>query len=59
MLIAAAGAAVLGIAVAVDLDSLAIQGNVPVLRIVALNVVNHIGIEYDMYARLETLEGKK
>ena len=25
----------------------------------ALDVMNHMLIEYDMYARLETLEGKK
>lgn len=36
-----------------------VAGIVLTVGIVALNVMNHMLIEYDMYARLETLEGKK
>jgi len=45
---------------AADLDWLAIAaGIVLAVGIVALNVMNHMLIEYDIYARMETLEGKK
>ena len=45
---------------AADLDWLAIvAGIVLAVGIVALNVMKHMLIEYDTYARLETLEGKK
>ena len=49
-----------GMRVAAALDSLAIVASIVLaVGIVALNVMNHMRIEYDMSPRLKTLEGKK
>lgn len=56
-LLAAAGAIVLGIGSAGGTGWLAIVGGVVLaIGILATLVVNHVTVEYDMYARLEALE---
>lgn len=60
MLAAAAGAVLLGIAAAAGLGWLDIVGGIVLaVGIVASFLMNHVMVEYDIYARLESLEGKK
>jgi len=60
MVVAAAGAVVLGIGAAGDdLGWLAIVGGIVLaVGIMASFLMNHVMVEYDIYARLETLEKK-
>lgn len=59
MLVGAAGAIALGIGAAADLGWLSIAGGVGLaLGIMASFVLNHVKVEYDIYARLEKLEKK-
>jgi hypothetical protein len=59
-LAAAIGGVVLGIGAAADSDIAAIIGGVVLgLGILAAGVLNHMTVDYDMYDRLEKLEGKK
>ena len=59
MVIAAAGAIALGIGAANDTGWLAIVGGVVLgVGIIALSVLEHMKIDYDIYARLEKLEKK-
>ena len=56
---AAAGAIALGIGAAADLGWLSIVGGVGLaLGFMASFVLNHVMVEYDIYARLESLEKK-
>jgi membrane protein YdbS with pleckstrin-like domain len=56
-LLAAAGAIVLGVGAANGTGWLAVVGGVVLaLGILATLVLNHVTVEYDMYARLEVLE---
>ncbi len=57
---AAAGAVVLGIAVAADTDWLAIAGGIVLaVGIVGTALANHVGVEYEIYSRLNKLEGNE
>lgn len=59
-LVAAIGGIVLGIGAAADSDVAAIIGGVVLgLGILAAGVLNHMTVDYEMYDRLEKLEGKK
>jgi hypothetical protein len=59
MLVGAAGAIALGIGAAAGLGWLSIAGGVGLaLGIVASFLLNHVIVEYDIYARLESLEKK-
>lgn len=58
-LIGAVGAIALGIGAAADTGWLAIVGGaVLAVGIFAALVLNHVTVEYDIYARLESLEKK-
>lgn len=59
MLAAVVGAVMLGIGAANDTGWLAITGGI-VLAVgaVAANLLRHVTIDYDIYKRLEDLEGK-
>jgi hypothetical protein len=57
-LIAAAGAVLLMIGAAGDTDWLTIVGGIVLaVGIVAAGLLHHATVDYDMYARLEKLEG--
>ena len=59
MLLAAAGAVVLGIGAANDTGWLAIVGGIVLgAGIVGSFLLNHMLVEYDIYARLDKLEKK-
>lgn len=59
MVVAAAGAIALGIGAANDTGWLAIVGGIVLgVGIIALSVLEHMAIDYDVYARLEKLEKK-
>jgi hypothetical protein len=59
-LIAAAGAIVLGIGAANDTGWLAVVGGIVLgVGVLATLVLNHMTVEYDMYARLEALEKRE
>jgi hypothetical protein len=59
LVIGAGGAIALGIGAAADLGWLAIVGGVVLgVGILAASVLNHMRVEYDIYARLEKLEKK-
>ena len=59
MVIAAAGAIALGIGAANDTGWVAIVGGVVLgVGIIALSVLEHMKIDYDIYDRLEKLEKK-
>lgn len=59
MLVGAAGAIALGIGAAADMGWLAIAGGIGLaVGIFAASVLNHIMVEYDIYARLDKLEKK-
>jgi hypothetical protein len=58
-LVAAVGAVVLAIGAASDSDVVTIIGGVALgIGILAGGVLNHMVIDYDIYARLETIEKK-
>lgn len=58
-LVPLAGAVVLGIGAAADSGVTAIIGGIVLgLGIVATSVADHMGIDYDIYRRLEDLEKK-
>lgn len=58
-LVPAIGAILLTIGVAGDTDWLIwVGGIVLAVGVVILSVTLHMGVDYDMYARLEKLEGK-
>ncbi len=61
VLAAAAGAVILGIgAAADDMGWLAIAGGIVLaVGLVGMALLDHMIVDYDMYARLEKLEGKK
>lgn len=57
---AGVGAIALGIGAANDTGWLAIAGGIAAgVGMIAYAVLQHMGIEYDIYRRLENLEGKK
>ena len=59
-LVGGIGAVVLGIGAANGTDWMAIGGGIAAgVGIVAYVLLQHMGIEYDIYRRLENLEGKK
>ena len=59
LVVGAGGAIALGIGAAADLGWLAIVGGVVLaVGILAASVLNHMKVEYDIYARLEKLEKK-
>jgi hypothetical protein len=56
-LIAAVGAVLLGIGAASDGDALAIIGGIVLaVGLLAMLVINHMSVEYDIYRRLGKLE---
>jgi membrane protein YdbS with pleckstrin-like domain len=60
MLLAAAGAIVLAIGAAGDTGWLTITGGIVLaVGLIAMMVLNHIVVAWDVYARLEALEKKK
>jgi hypothetical protein len=60
LLAAAAGAIVLAIGAANDSGITAIIGGIVLaVGIVAASVAEHMVVDYDLYARIEKLEGKK
>jgi hypothetical protein len=59
LVIGAGGAIALGIGAAADLGWLAIVGGVVLgIGIIAASVLNHMKVEYDIFARLDKLEKK-
>ena len=59
MAVALAGAIALGIGAASDMGWLSIVGGVVLgVGVCALSVLEHMNIDYDIYARLEKLEKK-
>lgn len=59
MVVGAAGAILLGVGAAADLGWLDIVGAIILaVGLFAVPVTNHMFVEYDIYARLETLEKK-
>ena len=60
LLLAAAGAIVLACAATEDSDVWTIVGGIVLaVGLVAASLANHMVVDYDMYARIEKLEGKK
>ena len=58
-LAAAIGAVVLGVGTAADSDIAAIAGGVVLgVGLMAASLIRHRAIDYDVYGRLEKLEGK-
>lgn len=59
MLVAAAGAVLLGIGAANDTGWLAVVGGIAAAAgLVASTVMHHVGVEYEFYKRLDELEKK-
>jgi hypothetical protein len=59
-LIGAAGAVLLGIGAAGDTDWMSIAGGIGIaLGFFVLPVLNHMNVEYELYGRIEKLEGKQ
>ena len=58
-LVAGAGMVLLGIGAANDTGWLAVAGGIiAAIAIVAAVVIDHVTVDYDVYRRLEALEGK-
>ena len=58
--VGAVGAVLLGVGVAADSDILAIVAGVVLgLGVFGASLAEHMTVDYDIYARLEKLEGKK
>jgi hypothetical protein len=59
-LVPAAGAIILAIGACDNTDWLTITGGIVLaLGIILAGVAHHMGVDYDIYRRLETLEGKQ
>ena len=59
-LVAGIGGIILAVGVAADSDAAAIVGAVVLgLGVFATSLGQHMGVDYDIYARLEKLEGKE